>query len=1317
MTSFIQANSKIGACEVCGDDSGKCRRLTGGELHLCMTYSDTKVGQIENGFKCVANKQKGWASFKIDNSQQWSEQQREEWRLKNEQKKQQRLRIEAEKKANHLSSIQRDRQYRSLLGQLSLHPDDRADLIHRGFSEEEIRLAGFKSVEQWQKLTAEFSHLLPGVGLSGRSLIVPTPGYLCPVRDADGLIVAMQLRVREVNENNKNRYRWLSSGTKKNPNGQTPHLYPEGSEGELPLAVFRPQSKPVGISLAEGTGAKPFLVSQRFNQIVVAAAGGQWASSQITFRSTLEKLSNELDGVREIILHPDAGDILNNSVMYRWQAVVKLLKEWGWIVKFSWWNQKTKEDADIDELSDFTKINFISQEEFFSLGKQKSKKLNSSNTNHEAGSEPITDNEYWQFWQLARKFNSEVIFKKDRFDIEVPELNTLLAIKSGLGTGKTYWLINRLLKHYSHLGAISIGHRNSLLLQFTEQAGNWYHLQKELKGTDDMILIKDPTSNIACCADSLVHFSPESFEGKILILDETESIINHLLLSETNVGIFREKVKEKFVEALNRSAIIVCLDGHLSDKTINYLQGLIVNSKKLIKVENTYKGNRGTVDFYKGIKKGDSYNPHKCDDFINLALNNSKKIVIGSDSQKQLEVLDIELKRRGRRTLRYDSSTHGQWINEFLKNPEEYLRKYKIDVFLYSPSGDAGLNIDIKEYFTDLYFLFVGVLTTNSQLQMLGRIRDPKAKIHIYCAPQGLPTQSIGKEVLPEKIREYAVEYMLECAKASLQGVSKEDLALDLVKKLIAISDNKHFEHECILKGLEQHERTNLRKCLRLALEESGYLVSDRWTAEDTNRENLKNISEQIAVEKSAKIYNAPTFTAQEIEQKSRQINASPDEKLAIVKSRLMTRLPGIENATYKVPVQVGENNRETESLQHSQAPIDINSCATSVEHNVQTTLQEEQLTSQPGTEPAQEYVEHRIFDAEFIKKIKFDNPGYISQLEKYYLLTNPETAKKLQQLKWHNKLSAFTDPENPEYAKRLNISDWKSHWLKIHTLMEMGIGYFLAPGAEWSEDSPEVLNFYQKAKNPKIARITGFNVGKSKPCEFIGRTVLRSFGLKTESRQVREQKNDKSVKTRIYSLSPDSLSDPIREAVLASIAKRYEDQLAGKVIDFSTIQEPLVQSEQEIQLSHLASDYLIKPEGRCDSGADIQFCLQTLTSLEAGKLSQDEAISMWCELEERSQNCVDALPEDFWQRAVPAFSKYVVESPSAIKAQLEAKLGYKVQRVEILPEGGNWVKDLWINASYELANFLGQAKQWVVFNSQGDYLNFFGELRLAEVI
>ncbi|MHC5729622.1 MAG: hypothetical protein ACYTXY_36960, partial [Nostoc sp.] len=75
-------------CPVCGDISGKCRH--GDEINLCMSFADVKLGEIINGYKVLKHSKDGmWAVLKLDNSQEWGDEIKEQWRLDRERRKQQ----------------------------------------------------------------------------------------------------------------------------------------------------------------------------------------------------------------------------------------------------------------------------------------------------------------------------------------------------------------------------------------------------------------------------------------------------------------------------------------------------------------------------------------------------------------------------------------------------------------------------------------------------------------------------------------------------------------------------------------------------------------------------------------------------------------------------------------------------------------------------------------------------------------------------------------------------------------------------------------------------------------------------------------------------------------------------------------------------------------------------------------------------------------------------------------------------------------------------------------------------------------------------
>ena len=194
-------------CPICSDIKGKCRITE--SLVLCMNQDSDVPGYKFLGF----SKDGLWSKFVEDDGQDWSEQRRKEWRIQQQRLKQQREQEEITRRADSLNAVERNRLYRQLLDQLTLDPLDRADLKRRGLTDAEILAGDFRSVTQWQKLDREIDYRLPGVNLNGRSLNTPSSGYVWAIRDADGYIIGLQLRLRE--ETTEGRFRWLTSATKK----------------------------------------------------------------------------------------------------------------------------------------------------------------------------------------------------------------------------------------------------------------------------------------------------------------------------------------------------------------------------------------------------------------------------------------------------------------------------------------------------------------------------------------------------------------------------------------------------------------------------------------------------------------------------------------------------------------------------------------------------------------------------------------------------------------------------------------------------------------------------------------------------------------------------------------------------------------------------------------------------------------------------------------------------------------------------------------------------------------------------------------------
>jgi hypothetical protein len=855
-----------------------------------MTYADARLGEIQSGYKCLKEAKSGnWASFKLDNTQDWSDQQRLDWQVRNEQRRLAQAKEDGERRRRSLSAEERDKQYQELLGSLTLHSHDRADLVRRGFTHEQIELSGFKSVERYQQLQSEFSELLPGVTGNGQRLIVSSAGYLCPVRNADGLIVACQVRLRTLPTSESNRYRWLSG------HEQTLHLYPDGcqSNGELPLAVFRPQGKPRGISLAEGTGAKPFLVSQRLNQLVIAAAGGQWASSEATFKRSLDQASVELGGVKELTVYPDAGDTSNASVMSRWERVIRLLQEWDWSVAIAWWGQVDKTHPDIDELDNFTEIEHLTPAEFFGTANKVRTELGFGEKNQTE--EPDWKQRAKANWRKKRSFANAIQTASQWCEWERPAANTSAFYKAGLGRGKTTRL-KRWVKEWrqtEEVGFICLGYRNTLLLQLCEQLG-FYHLHDK----EAPLMKSDPSGGIALCVDSLWRFNPEDFDGKIIILDEVKSVIKHLLHSPTVKN--RDKIISLFGEAIRRSRQVICLDGLMADWVVDYLH-LLAPEKQIIRAENTYQGKKPLINFLLGtVGTEGKVKVNDRSPWFQYLLEESAVPAVCSDSQALIEALDNIFTEKGLDVLRIDSKTVPEdYVKDFLKNCNAYIEKRKPDILLYTPSAESGVDVSIPDYFTEHFAFFFGVLDVDGILQMLGRIRDNITKF-VWCKSfvsegEGQHSKSPFEDVIAKSTHE------LLMTDISTSITDPEDWIEKVLNHLANVVSNSLQDDSnrvsYLIRSIQNFEKRNLRECLKEALIDSGYQVRDcTLESSEEHGKEAKQETEAVKRQNSADIFNAEKVAPELVDEL--KFDARWEERCKVIQAKLRERLPGIEETS-----------------------------------------------------------------------------------------------------------------------------------------------------------------------------------------------------------------------------------------------------------------------------------------------------------------------------------------------------------------------------------------------------------------------------------
>uniref|UniRef100_A0A0C1QLH5 Replication origin-binding protein domain-containing protein n=1 Tax=Tolypothrix bouteillei VB521301 TaxID=1479485 RepID=A0A0C1QLH5_9CYAN len=853
----------------CGDKSGKCRHSKDDpNFKACMTFRDARLGQREGDWICVLEMAAEWSYWRLASSIELKSPEFRE--AAREAKKQQAVEKEKAKGfaiANELPAEQRHEQYSKIQSKKVLIPDHRENLLKRGFTLEQIIEIGYWSIRQpWEKVLGYYDTKLPGFVRfteEDATLNAAVRAIVCPVRQL-GQIVGLKMRLDDAPENG-GRYRWLTGKTQKNPEGATPHIY-----GELPLAVLEATDPTKqGIWVTEGNEIKPVLVNYKLGYAVLG--GGRFWQSSPNHAAKFLPIMRERYG-NQITLCPDAGDILNKNVAPKWLSEYEFFKSQGFEVRFAWWGQTTKEHDDIDELENYDQIEFIDDTAFKALIEEHSE------TAKTAKKEWLDDYNEKQFhnWLDARKFDPDITIDDNdpnfKFPKNLPNEQAIISILSPMGTGKTHAMIEdiKTLESRTNKGAILIGYRNTLLKQTIQRAltvGVTIHLLKKKDSDDVQELLKTPYAHLACCLDSIFKLDGH-FTGRDIYIDESCSVILHGLNGGTLKG-RQAEILAMFKRAIQECNRIVLLDGNQSDFFTSII-AQIAPDKKVVKVLKKKQVVPQNFIFVETIGTSEEeIKKHDRSPLINIALQPNEKPFIFADSKVFTESLGRVLENEGKKgNVLNQNSVSEPWADLFLTDPNKFIEETQPDFQIISPSGESGLSVDIKNYFTCKLSFLSGVLTTNSQRQGLNRLRDTSVTHYVHCPERtAIRDHKIPPYYAAKQIHEVLTKRLNQSAILATHSADCKESATEIMMTQIekSIKEDIFYEFSLKLFALENFERNNLRKCLMYTLKEEGHTVElvKEVSCKATN-DKTEEAKEEYLEEEAAAIFKAQPLEEEE---------------------------------------------------------------------------------------------------------------------------------------------------------------------------------------------------------------------------------------------------------------------------------------------------------------------------------------------------------------------------------------------------------------------------------------------------------------------
>jgi Origin of replication binding protein len=871
----IKRVSKADPCKLCKKCEDCGYNADEPDFLQCHTFVDARKGERINGFICVKESSGHTASFKSDNTQEWSEQRKQEW-VDEQRRRREKLQWEEQQKLAKLIPIpDRDKQYRRIVAALGLNQKHRISELseRRGLNFEEIDFAVSQGwLASWKPgLKVDASPSLAGVAGGQLTGVV---GIAIAAVNSKGEITGFQ--IASDNRVKFGKYIWLSSASK---GGNGPHL----PSGELPVFLWRhPEAEQITETwLVEGslksliTALKLWFRYGRKDIQIIGAAGANWLGS-------INAVVEALGQTSKVVLCPDAGSLSNSHILNNYKKIVEELTSRTYSVNVAWWNQVEKgKDLDIDELDNTLGFDLITPGEFLSLA-------------NESESKDENQDWAWRNWLKSRTYTPDIVVNQSKFRFpQVPDKNVIIPGKSGLGSGKTEALIEQI--RLSPNRSFLIGYRNNLLLQTGNRASEVglkiYHLQED----DGRAFVADNATHLALCLDSIHHIDGY-FNGVDIYLDEAVSVLLHAVTG----GTLKEEQGRAIAilsKALRECNRVFLLDGNLADIYVDFIAKIA--GKKVIKIENQAKIPPHNFKFIVGIDEDREIKKRDKSPLIKALLSDDIRPWIASDSKNLTDRLDEILRQSGKSGYVLNKDTSGEpWAKEFLANPDVFIEKYKPDYFIISPTAESGVSVTIKNHFTDKFTFFTGVQGTSSQHQILFRLRDDSIPHYVFCPEKStIRDRNNPKNYSVKAFSKLLDEKIIQSAMLAADGNNSK--MLEVIGNAIARSNDDWWQLSCQLGALDNFEMNNLRKCLIHALEESGHNVEIcEWDTDDEAKAKEKAAEEAVRMRYALELYQAVEFNSIDEASKAAKSNPSKEVQRRIEKTWLLDALPGIKESS-----------------------------------------------------------------------------------------------------------------------------------------------------------------------------------------------------------------------------------------------------------------------------------------------------------------------------------------------------------------------------------------------------------------------------------
>ncbi|UCC88805.1 MAG: hypothetical protein JSV81_05730 [Anaerolineales bacterium] len=330
------------------------------------------------------------------------------------------------------------------------------------------------------------------------------------------------------------------------------------------------------------------------------------------------------------------------------------------------------------------------------------------------------------FYKYTRLQTRDLV--KRRYLPPIIPTRNLVLLKAPQGCGKTHWVGESGLPELrsKHPGAVVlyITHRRSMARAAATRLGLPCYLDKAGPITGDTVI----------SVDSLHRVRLDEESRFIIVLDESEQVINHMALSGTMDGAQKLVAACAWVSVLNHAVSIVAMDADLSELTLAEIKEHAPGDlSKMDLAELIYcPPAQGASDW--------TYTLAEQKEWAERALldcyEGGERVAVACQSRKQAEALALRLREiRGKVGLVTSKTILTDDGRAAMADPSGWAAQH--DAIVYSPTWGTAVSIDTEGYDSIWGFGSRRVGTAMDLLQAVHRLRNPKSRHITLFAPKG----------------------------------------------------------------------------------------------------------------------------------------------------------------------------------------------------------------------------------------------------------------------------------------------------------------------------------------------------------------------------------------------------------------------------------------------------------------------------------------------------------------------------------------------------------------------------------------------------